>query len=705
MLRAWGFGYSVWVEVQWMLWAAKRFWSAGILLAVMGGVGLGQAGPSNAPAPGQAGARTAEPQSEAAGDPVLERALQEWPEGRISTVKNPGEWSYEEGVLLDGMVAEWRVTGDGRLFSYVKAAVDRSVDKDGAIHMDNGAAFPVEAHSLDNIEMGRSVLTVYRVLQQERYYKAAKFLDDQMQQQPKNASGGFWHKQIYPNQMWLDGAYMAEPFLASYARTFGARTFGAKTFGRPAEMDGVAAQLLLMDAKMRDRPTGLLRHGWDESKQMEWANKKTGLSPEVWARAMGWYAMALVDVLERMPVSDPQRAALDELARRTLTAVARYQDPESGLWWQVMDKGGQKGNYLEASASCMFVYALAKGIREGVLPISMEPNVTRGWDGIQKRFVKPDGTLSGTVKVAGLGGTPYRSGSYAYYAGEAVGDNDAKGVGAYLLALSEITQRQRAGELLRRARGKTVLMDAWFNSQKRTTPAGNVQLFHYKWSDDANSGYSMWARMFRQYGTRTEMLDHAPRAEDLKGAAIYVIASPDIPALNPKTHFMDEESAKAIEAWVKAGGVLVMMENDVDHADQVHLDLLSDRFGIHFNPVIRNQEVDNSYANTIVNIPAGTGGIFHTAHKAVMKETCTITVSAPAKTILTGDTPTTGGDMTERGDTFMAVAHVGRGLVYANVDPWIYNEYTDGRKDPLGNDNFAGGQELTRWLVGEALAR
>lgn len=666
------------------MWRAAK-WSlfAGVLLGMVCGVDC-RAAQNQA----QADA-AAKPQSDAT-DPVLERALREWPEGRIATVKNPGEWSYEEGVLLDGMVAEWRVTGDGRLFSYVKAAVDRSVDKDGAIHMDNGAPFPVEAHSLDNIEMGRSVLTMYRVLQQERYYKAAKFLHDQMQQQPKDQSGGYWHKQIYPNQMWLDGAYMAEPFMANYANTF----------DQPVGMDEVAAQLLLMDAKMRDRGTGLLRHGWDESKQMEWANKKNGLSPEVWGRAMGWYVMALVDVLEKMPVSDPQRAAVEEVARRTLSAVVRYQDPESGLWWEVMDKGGQKGNFLEASASCMFVYALAKGIREGVLPMALEQNVTRGWDGIQKRFVQPDGTLSGTVKVAGLGGTPYRSGSYAYYVGEAVGDNDAKGVGAYLLALSEMTQRERAGELLRRARGRTVLMDAWFNSQKRKTPAGNEQLFHYKWTDEANSGYSIWGRMFQQYGMRAEELDHAPRAEDLKGVAIYVIASPDIPALNPETHYMDEESAKAIAAWVKAGGVLVMMENDVEHADQVHLDLLSDVFGIHFNPVIRNQEIDNSYANTIVNIPAGTGGIFHDAHKAVMKETCTITVSAPAKTILTDK-----GDLTERGDVFMAIAHVGRGLVYANVDPWIYNEYTDGRKDPLGNDNFAGGQELTRWLVSEAVTR
>ena len=664
--------------------AVKWSLGLGILLVLRTSAMEAQAAEVARPATTQTATAPAESAATGAMDPVLERVLRVWPEGKVDSAKHPGAWGYEEGTLLDGVTAEWRVTGDGRLFDYVKAAVDQSVGEDGVIHMGDGADFPEAAHTLDDIEMGRSVMVLYGVLQQERYYKAAKFLHDQMQQQPKNAAGGYWHKQIYPNQMWLDGAYMAGPFLETYGRTF----------DQPAEMDGVADQLLLMDAKMRDRPSGLLRHGWDASLQMEWANKKTGLSAEVWARAMGWYAMALVDVLETMPATDPQRAAMEAVTRRTLDAVINAQDRDSGLWWEVMDKGGQKGNYLEASASCMFVYALAKGIRLGVLPVSREESVSRGWAGVQKHFVKADGTLSGTVSVGGLGGKPYRDGSYAYYLSEPLRDNDPKGVGAYLLALSEVTQRHRAGELLRKARGKTVLVDAWFNSQRRKTPAGNEQLFNYKWSDAADSGYSVWAQMFQQYAMRTEELDHAPRAEDLKGVAIYVIVSPDIPALNPKPHLMDEESAAAIEAWVKTGGVLVLMENDSEHADQTHLDLLSDKFGIHFNPVTRNRELNDSYENTMVAIPAGTGGIFHHAHHALMKETCNLTVSAPAKTVLS-----------DGGNAFMAMAHAGKGLVYANVDPWIYNEYTDGRKLPLNEDNFAGGLELTRWLVGEAVAR
>jgi unsaturated rhamnogalacturonyl hydrolase len=633
-----------------------------------------------------------------ANSPVLERVLREWPAGKITTVKRPGEWGYEQGVLLDGVTAMWRVTGDGRLFSYVKAAVDGSVDANGVIHMtslvskqpgepgrDEGR-FPVGAYSLDDVEMGRSVMVLWNVLQQPRYYKAATFLHDQMTAQPKNASGGYWHKGIYPNQMWLDGAYMAEPFMTSYARTFGVA----------GGTDAAAKQLELMDEHMRDRRTGLLRHGWDESKQMAWADGQTGLNPEVWARAMGWYAMALVDVLGQMPTDDPERAKMEELTRRTLTAVIRYQDAGTGLWWEVMDKGSAKGNFPEASGSCMFVYAIAKAVRLGALPLSDGASAERGWTAIQRRFVEPDGTLTGTVKVAGLGGTPYRSGTYEYYVGEAVGDNDAKGVGAYLLAESEMIQRERAGDLLAKARGRVVMLDAWFNSQRRKTPAGNEQLFHYKWTDQANSGYSAWAGMFRQYGMRTEMLEHAPRAEELKGVAVYVIAAPDNLALNPNVHFMDQASADAIVDWVKAGGVLVMMENDVERADQVHFDLLSDRFGIHFNPVMKQDELNGSYANTIVPVPAGTGGIFNQNFKGLMKQVCTITVSAPAKAILKAK----GTDAD--GEVLTAVARVGKGLVYANADPWVYNEYTDGRKNPLDEENFAAGQELTRWIVRQA---
>jgi unsaturated rhamnogalacturonyl hydrolase len=622
-----------------------------------------------------------------------------WPAGVVTTTAHPGVWAYEEGVLLDGMAAEWHSTADGSDFKYIKTAVDKYVTEDGTI-----TGYKADGHTLDDIEMGRAVLLVYRVTQQARYAKAAKFLQEQLALQPRTASGGYWHKQIYPNQMWLDGAYMGEPFRAAYA----------VTFQEPKEFDDIAKQLLLMDEHMRDPKTGLMKHGWDESGsgggQMAWADKTTGLSPEVWARAMGWYAMALVDVLDWFPKDHPQRAALIAALNRTMSAVVEYQDPATGLWWQVMDKGSTPytvmvtdpkrkevevnaspvapGNYFEASASCMFVYSLAKGVRMGYLPQSYEANAKRGWEGIQKQFVTTgaDGlmVLNGTVKVGGLGGAPYRSGTFEYYVGEKTGANDSKGVGAFLLAGSEM--EQAATEAL--GQGKTALVDAWFNSQTRKNAAGQLELFHYKWDDDANSGFAFFGRAFQRYGVKLATETTAPTSADLKKAQIYVLASPDIPTKNPTPNYMDKASGDAIQAWVKAGGVLILMENDVTNSEFDHFNTMSERFGIHFNPVIRNKVDGDKWEMGTVMIPAGTG-VFEHPHKAYLKEICTIRVSGPAKAVVT-----------DQGDVLMAVAKYGKGTVFAVVDPWVYNEYVDRRnKLPVEYDGFRAAIDLAGWAV------
>ena len=607
---------------------------------------------------------------------MAETVIKQWPAGVVTTESHPGEWAYEEGVLLDGMAAEWHTTAVGDDFRYIKAAVDKYVADDGSIK-----GYVTDAHNLDNVEMGRAVLLMYKVTQQPKYYKAAKFIHDQLAAQPRTNSGGYWHKQIYPNQMWLDGAYMAEPFRAAYA----------VTFQEPGDFDDIAKQLLLMDAKMRDAKTGLLRHGWDESKQMKWADAKTGLSPEAWSRAMGWYAMALVDVLDWMPVDHPQRAALVTALKRTAAAIVSYQDKKTGLWWQVMDKGSRPGNFAEASASSMFVYALAKGVRMGYLPQADEASVRLGWEGIQKTFVTTgaDGlmVLNGTVKVGGLGGTPYRSGTFDYYAGEKTIANDAKGVGAFLLAGSEMEQAstQALGQ------GKTVLVDAWFNSQTRKNAAGQTELFHYKWDDDANPGFAFFGRAFQRYGVKLATETTAPTAEDLKKAQIYVMASPDIPAKNPSPHYMDKASGDAIEAWVKDGGVLLLMENDVTNSEFEHFNTMSERFGIHFNAVIRNAVQNNTWSQGTVMIPAGTG-VFEGPHQAYLKEVSTITLSGPAKALVT-----------DKGDVLFAVAKVGKGVVFAVTDPWVYNEYTDRRnKLPVEFDTFDAAIDLAGWAVRQA---
>jgi unsaturated rhamnogalacturonyl hydrolase len=596
--------------------------------------------------------------------------IRQWPAGPT----NKNVWGYELGFLLDGMAAEWHTTADGVDFAYIKAIVDQYVTDDGTI-----TGYKANGHTLDDIEMGRAVLLCYRVTQQAKYAKAAQFLHQQLAVQPRTPSGGFWHKQVYPNQMWLDGAYMAEPFRAEYA----------VTFQTPEDFDDIAKQLLLMFDHMRDPRTGLLRHGWDESKQMPWADKTTGLSPEAWGRAMGWYAMALVDVLDSFPRNHPQRPALLAAFKSTMAVVLRYQEPNTGLWWQVLDQSKTPGNYLEASASCMFTYALAKGVRMGYLPQTDDANAKRAWAGIQKQFLttNPDGTLTlhGTVKVGGLGGTPYRSGTFDYYIHEPVVDQDKKGVGAYLLAGSEIEQTPT--ESL--GQGKTALVDAWFNSQTRKTALGQTELYHYKWSDDTDNGYSFFGRAFQRYGVLLAQLPAAPTRATLARAQIYVIASPDIPIKNPNPHYMDKASGDAIEAWVRAGGVLLLFSNDRDNTEFTHFNTLSDRFGIHFNPVLSHHVIAHDFGPGEVVIPPGTPGfdLPKGGFTAYMKDTSTITATGPAKPLVTSN-----------GDVMIAIAHVGKGAVIGIVDPWFYNEYADGRK-MRQYDGFEAAIDVAAWAV------
>jgi unsaturated rhamnogalacturonyl hydrolase len=599
-------------------------------------------------------------------------AIARWPDGRFVPAGAPWVWNYELGTLLEGMDAVWMNTVDPRYFHYIQDSVDALLGPDGSI-----PTYKNDEYQLDNILLGRQLLLLYGVTQKPKYLKAATILYDQLQHQPRTPEGGFWHKQRYPNQMWLDGLYMAEPFYAEYAGLS----------HHPEKFSDITLQFVQMEEHARDAKTGLLYHGWDESKQQRWANSATGDSPEFWARGMGWYMMALVDTIGFYPENDPGRAQLLAILGREAAAVARTQDPASGLWYQVVDKPTAKGNYLESSAACMFVYALAKGVRRGYLPERYLANAERGYRGILTHFVKtgPDGDalLTDTVKGAGLGGDPYRDGSYAYYIGEKRATNDPKGVGAFLLASVEMENAQNA----KLGRGDEVMVDGWFNSQQRVDAFGQRVYFHYKWGTEDEPGYSLFGHLFRDFGARTTELDAEPTAENLRGAQVFVIASPDNLEKNPQAHFANAQDADQIAQWVRAGGVLVIMENDTSFADLEHFNVVAEKFGIHFNSVLRKHVVGTQWEMGKIAVD-GSGPIFHSPHTFYMKDVCTISVSGPAKAVLT-----------EGSDIFMATAKYGKGTVYANVDPWLYNEYTDGRKLPAEYDNLAGGKELVRWVL------
>jgi unsaturated rhamnogalacturonyl hydrolase len=627
---------------------------------------LSSAAQAPAQSPIQAQAR---PWSERAANAAITR----WPDGRFAPAGARYVWNYELGTLLDGMDAVWFNTADPRYFNYIKSSVDQFVGPDGSI-----ATWKPEEFQQDNILLGRQLLLLYATTPNPRYAKAAHLLYDNLMHMPRTPSGGFWHKQRYPNQMWLDGLYMAEPFYAEYA----------STFHHPEAFADITHQFVLLDQHARDPKTGLLYHGWDESKQERWADKQTGLSSQFWARAMGWHMMALVDTLSYYPKDDPGRKQLIALLVRDAEAVTRFQDKDSGLWYQVLDKSKEKGNYLESSASSMFVYALAKGVRQGYLPQRYLAIAESGYKGILSHFIQTVGedvSLTGTVKGAGLGGDPYRDGTYAYYIGEKVITNDPKGVGAFLLASAEMDNASSA----KLGRGKTVLLDAWFNSQKHPDSTGQQIYFHYKWTDQANSGYSFLGHIFNNFGAETSTLYTAPTLAELRDAQVYILVSPDIPAKNPNPHYMQPEDAAQIAEWVKAGGVLMIFENDPANADIDHLNLLSEKFGVHYNTVLRNQVDGNKFEMGKLPIQSG-GLIFHDPHTAFMKEICTITLNSPAIVLLR-----------DHGDILMATAKYGKGAVFATVDPWLYNEYTDGRKLPAEYDNYAAGKELVRWILSQ----
>jgi unsaturated rhamnogalacturonyl hydrolase len=343
-----------------------------------------------------------------------------WPDARNINGGTPA-FEYNVGIVLRGIQAVYDKTGDAKYLTYIQKWVDSFVSAAGVVTMASG-------YSFDNVEPANLILFLYEKTGMAKYQTAAQSIRAKYDTWPRNAEQGFYHKDTYPNQMWLDSIYMGEPFLAKYGSLFSCTPFCHDT---------VIQQITLIASHVRDTSTGLLYHAWDQSKMATWADATTGRSPVIWGRALGWYAMSLVDILPFLPSGDAGATQMLDILRGLASALKTTQDA-SGLWHQVVDMGTRSDDYLEESGSGMFVYALRLAVRRGYIDASYMDTATKGWNGLQQMMVTSDATgpvISGAVQGMGVQAT------YALYVDQTMfmkKMNSSHGLCAILLAASEM---------------------------------------------------------------------------------------------------------------------------------------------------------------------------------------------------------------------------------------------------------------------------
>ena len=340
------------------------------------------------------------------------------------------KWNYTTGLELLSFVDVFEAYGDSSVLNYVSDWYDGIIDSAGTIY-----GYKLSKHNQDHVCPGRTLLSLQRIAPRPKYEVAIDTLRSQIATQPRTDQGGFWHKSIYPDQMWLDGLYMLEPFYAQVSASI------ADEGERRAAFDDIALQFDLAFDGCFDPQTGLLRHAFDRSRTIFWADSLTGQSAHCWGRALGWYSMALVDVLDWFPEEYDGHGDLLEKLRHILGLLPDFADPETGMWHQVLDSPGREGNYLEATCSAMFTYVYLKSVRLGYIPSDRRDYARHLYESFLDVFVTCDEQGSVTIHdccaVAGLGGKEMRSGTFEYYVNEKIIDNDCKGVGPFIWASLE----------------------------------------------------------------------------------------------------------------------------------------------------------------------------------------------------------------------------------------------------------------------------
>ncbi|NOT73693.1 MAG: glycoside hydrolase family 88 protein [Cyclobacteriaceae bacterium] len=361
-------------------------------------------------------------------DRIIESTIHTYPDTKDLSIISPGKWTYEYGFFLNAAYVQYENTKNEKYLSYIKSWVDNFITTDGSWR---DGVYDVEEYRLDDILPGRLCIYLYQKTGEEKYKKIADQFIAHLSRQPKTSEGGYWHKKIYPNQMWLDGIYMGDIFSTQYAAAF----------NEPHWFDEAVQQINLMYKHAYDPSTGLLFHGWDESKNKVWANQETGTSPEFWSRAVGWYAMALIDCLDYLPKDHPQRKNIELIFQKLCGSIRNFQDKKTGLWFQITDKGNLKDNWIETSSSAMFSYAFAKGANKGILDKSYTTAAEKAYSSILKNYIYQDNEgyvhLDQAVKVGSLN-IKNSKGDYPYYIGGERRLDDYKGLAALLYASIEL---------------------------------------------------------------------------------------------------------------------------------------------------------------------------------------------------------------------------------------------------------------------------
>lgn len=365
---------------------------------------------------------------------MVESEMIRCPEGWQLDFQPKLKWDYCHGLELQAFLDVYDTYNDKRLFDYALAYADTMVNADGTIK-----TYKLEEYNIDRLNSGKFMFRIYDQTKEEKYKKAIDLLRSQLETHPRNPDGGFWHKKIYPNQMWLDGLYMGAPFYAEYAFRH----------TRPQDYADVVKQFMLAARHTYDPTNGLYRHATDVSRREKWADPVTGQSAHSWGRAMGWYAMALVDALEFIPKHEAGRDSMLVILNNVANQIKRIQDKKTGLWYQVLDRSGDEGNYLESSCSTMFVFALFKAVRNEYIDKSFLDVAIKGYKGILNNLIEVDKegvvSITSACAVAGLGGKNYRMGDYTYYINEPIRNNDPKAVGPFIMASLEWERLQRFG--------------------------------------------------------------------------------------------------------------------------------------------------------------------------------------------------------------------------------------------------------------------